>query len=234
MNDTDARLWHPWLRINRVLRVMRHTRWSTEAWSLVMIEFRKAVALRGDSPNDLLCSSLMDWGSLSFRFTLALAQFARWLYRGQRPNALARVLNRGAAAVFARGVAPNYLVTLELTGRRSGRTISLPLVMTVRDRERYLVSNHGADVAWVQNVKAAAGRAVLRHGRTEHVRLEEIAIEKRAPVVKAHLRRAPGARPHIPVDKDAPLEEFEAIATRIPVFRVLCAGETVIQTVGRR
>jgi hypothetical protein len=32
MNDTDARLWHPWLRINRVLRVMLHTRWSAEAW----------------------------------------------------------------------------------------------------------------------------------------------------------------------------------------------------------
>jgi hypothetical protein len=31
MNDeraTDARLWYPWLRINRVLRVMLHTRWS--------------------------------------------------------------------------------------------------------------------------------------------------------------------------------------------------------------
>ena len=26
-----ARLWHPWLRINRVLRVMLHTRWSAEA-----------------------------------------------------------------------------------------------------------------------------------------------------------------------------------------------------------
>src|SRR4030095_6197165 len=24
---TDARLWHTWLRINRVLRVMLHTRW---------------------------------------------------------------------------------------------------------------------------------------------------------------------------------------------------------------
>ncbi len=166
----------------------------------------------------------MDWRSLRFGFTLVLGQFARWLYRGQRPNTLARVLNRGAAAVFARGVAPNYLVTLELTGRCSGRTISLPLVMTVRDQERYLVSNHGADVAWVQNVKAAAGRAVLRHGRTENVRLEELAIEKRAPVLKEHLRRAPGARPHIPVDKDAPLEEFEAIAARIPVFRVLSAG----------
>jgi hypothetical protein len=27
----DARLWHPWLRINRVLRAMLHTRWSAEA-----------------------------------------------------------------------------------------------------------------------------------------------------------------------------------------------------------
>jgi hypothetical protein len=35
MNETDARLWHPWLRINRVLRVMLHTRWSAEAWSVV-------------------------------------------------------------------------------------------------------------------------------------------------------------------------------------------------------
>ena len=24
----DARLWHPWLRIDRVLRAMLHTRWS--------------------------------------------------------------------------------------------------------------------------------------------------------------------------------------------------------------
>src|SRR5262245_1331292 len=31
MTDTDARLWHPWLRINRVLRVILHTRWFAEA-----------------------------------------------------------------------------------------------------------------------------------------------------------------------------------------------------------
>jgi hypothetical protein len=34
---TDARLWHPWLRINRVLRVMLQTRWSAEAWSQVRL-----------------------------------------------------------------------------------------------------------------------------------------------------------------------------------------------------
>jgi hypothetical protein len=46
VNDTDARLWHPWLRINRVLRVMLHTRWSAQAWSQVRIEFKRALALR--------------------------------------------------------------------------------------------------------------------------------------------------------------------------------------------
>jgi hypothetical protein len=47
MNATDARLWHPWLRINRVLRVMLHTPWSAETWSQVRVEFMKALAARG-------------------------------------------------------------------------------------------------------------------------------------------------------------------------------------------
>jgi hypothetical protein len=42
VNDTDARLWHPWLRINRVSRVMLHTRWSAAAWSRVWVEFMRA------------------------------------------------------------------------------------------------------------------------------------------------------------------------------------------------
>lgn len=46
MNDTDARLWHPWLRINRVLRAMLHERWSAEAWPQVRTEFTKALTLR--------------------------------------------------------------------------------------------------------------------------------------------------------------------------------------------
>lgn len=151
-------------------------------------------------------------------------RFKRWLYRGNRPGALAALLNRGSAIVHALGIAPNYLVTLEVVGRRSGRPVSLPLVMAVVEGERYLVSMLGADVAWVRNVKATGGRAVLRHGRTEQVRLEELPAEQRAPVLKAYLQRAPGARPHVPVSKDAPLEDFEAIAAQIPVFRVVPAG----------
>lgn len=145
----------------------------------------------------------------------------KWLYRGGRPGRLATVINRWSAALYALGIAPNYLVTLDVRGRRSGRQISLPLVMVVVDGERYLVSMLGADVAWVQNAKAAGGDVTLRHGRREQVHLEEIPAERRAPVLKAYLKRAPGARPHVPVDKDAPLSEFEKVAAQLPVFRVV-------------
>jgi hypothetical protein len=46
---------------------------------------------------------------------------AKWLYRDGRPNRLAMVLNRWSGAIHAFGVAPNYLVTLDVPGRRSGR-----------------------------------------------------------------------------------------------------------------
>ena len=45
---TDAGLWHPSLRINRVLRAMLRMHWSPEAWSVVRLEFRRAVVLRSE------------------------------------------------------------------------------------------------------------------------------------------------------------------------------------------
>src|SRR5690554_2004325 len=99
-------------------------------------------------------------------------RFKLWLYGGMRPNRLARVINRGFAVVHSLGVAPNYFVTLEVVGRRTGRVISFPLVMVVQGGERYLVSMLGANAAWVRNLRAAKGHATLRHGRTEEVLLE--------------------------------------------------------------
>jgi F420H(2)-dependent quinone reductase len=146
---------------------------------------------------------------------------AKWLYRGGRPNQVARILNRCWAAIHALGIAPNYLVSLEVSGRRSGRIIRLPLVMVVIAGERYLVSMLGEEVNWVRNVRAARGNVTLRHGRREEVRLEEVPADRRAPVLKACLKRAPGARPHLPIHKDAPLAEFEQLSSRFAVFRVV-------------
>jgi hypothetical protein len=146
--------------------------------------------------------------------------FHRWLYRGQRPNWIAKILNRVWAAVHSLGVAPNYLVTLEVAGRTSGRIVSLPLVMVVVNGQRYLVSMLGENVQWVRNVQAAGGKAVLRCGGREEVQLEEVPTGQRAPILRAYLQRAPGARPHMPVNKNSALVEFEKIAESFPVFRV--------------
>jgi hypothetical protein len=149
------------------------------------------------------------------------SNFRRWLYRGQRSNWIARMLNRAWASVVSSGVASNLYATLEVTGRKSGRTVSLPVVVAVVDGERYLVSMLGENVHWVQNVRADAGRAVLHSGGREEVRLEEVPVDQRTPILKAYLQCAPGARPHVPVNKDAPIAEFEKIATSFPVFRVV-------------
>jgi deazaflavin-dependent oxidoreductase (nitroreductase family) len=180
-----------------------------------------------DIPSELGCGKSADVLILEaapLMIMNSLYRLKRWLYRGGRPNWIATVLNRLSAAVHALGIAPNYMVTLEVRGRRSGRTISLPLVMVVVEGERYLVSMLGAGADWVRNVKAAGGNVTLRHGHREEVRLEEVPVDRRAPVLKAYLKRAPGARPHIPVQKDAPLSEFEQVAAQFPVFRVVAKG----------
>ena len=99
--------------------------------------------------------------------------------------------------------------------------VRLPLVMAVVAGERYLVSMLGEEVDWVRNVKAAGGNVTLCHGRREPVHLEEVAADRRAPVLKAYLQCAPGARPHLPIHKDAPLSEFEQVSSNFPGFRVV-------------
>lgn len=157
---------------------------------------------------------------------MAKGAFRRWMYRGQRPNWLARTLNRVDVALSGLGVASNYgLATLEVTGRTSGRTISLPVAIAVVNGQRYLVSMLGENVQWVKNVRAAGGRAVIRSGGRAEVRLEEVPVDQRAPILKTYLRRAPGARSHMSVDMNAPLADFEKIAGAYPTFHIVTLGQ---------
>ena len=149
-----------------------------------------------------------------------LTKAERWMYPGGRPNGPARLLNRGWAIVHAAGLLPQRFVTLEVPGRRTGRMLSFPLVMADYQGERYLVSMLGENSNWLRNVRATGGRAVLRHGRREAVCLEEVDPGARAPIVRRYLSLVPGPRAFIPVDRDAPLEEFQKVAPQVPVFRV--------------
>jgi deazaflavin-dependent oxidoreductase (nitroreductase family) len=143
------------------------------------------------------------------------------MYRGGRPNRLASLLNGMWRRAAAAGFGPKRLTALEVRGRKTGRVTSFPVVVADYDGERYVVSMLGERANWVSNVRAAGGEAVLQHGDRETVRLEEVPPADRPPILKAYLQAAPGARAHVPVDPRAPVSDFEPIAARYPVFRIV-------------
>ncbi len=138
---------------------------------------------------------------------------------------MASVLNGVWRRAASAGLAPRRLSTLEVRGRRTGRLVSFPVVVADYDNERYLVAMLGDRVNWVANMRAAGGEAALRHGGREPVRLEEVDIDARAPILQRYLQLAPGARAHMPASPQSALEDFERIAPQYPVFRVRTARE---------
>lgn len=149
-----------------------------------------------------------------------VASYRRRSYPDGRPSGLARALNGATALAHALGVWPGRLVTLRVRGRRTGRPISFPMVMVSVEGERYLVSMLGERANWVHNLRADGGNALLLHGRREEVHLEEVEVAARPPILRRYLACAPGARPHVAVDRRAALAAFAEVASRYPVFRV--------------
>jgi deazaflavin-dependent oxidoreductase (nitroreductase family) len=156
----------------------------------------------------------------------------RAMYAQGRGNATARRFARFWAFVLGAGLAPRRWVTLEVPGRRTGQARRFPLGLADWQGDWYLVSMLGNDCHWVRNVRAANGDVIIRHGRARRHHLVEVPVAERAPILQRYLRKAPGARPHIPVDRNAPLAEFAAIAARYPAFRIETATTPTRQSQG--
>lgn len=148
------------------------------------------------------------------------AERAREMYAGARGDADAKWFARFWGRVFAAGLMPRRWVTLEVAGRRTGQPMRVPLGMADLNGRWYLVSMLGPNSNWVLNAEAADGRVILHRRRASPVVLVEVPVEERAPILRRYLAKAAGARPHIPVTRDAPLGEFAAVAADYPVFAV--------------
>lgn len=143
-----------------------------------------------------------------------------WFYRGGKARALGKAFSRFWAAWASLGLPPRRQVGMEVKGRRSGRPHRLAVVVAKHEGEQYLVSMVG-EKEWVKNVRAAGGEAYIVSGRRRKVRLEEVPVQRRAPIIKEYLRLAPGGRPHIGLSAKASIEECAGVASNHPVFRIV-------------
>jgi hypothetical protein len=102
---------------------------------------------------------------------------------------------------------------------------------------RYLVASYGV-VNWVQNLRAAGGRAELRRGHTtEKITTIELPPEQAGPILHFSLQAGPPGiprpivrifrrffvLPYLDVDMSSSGDEFARSAVRHPVFLVQTA-----------
>ena len=146
--------------------------------------------------------------------------YLRLFYRDWRPTRLGKLVTAALAWVSGLGLTPRILLTLQVRGRRSGRLHDTVLVVAKHDGQRYLVSMLGDGSEWVRNVRAAGGMAFVKRGRSRPVRLTEVPVRERGPILKAYCQVATSGRQHFPLSHNAPLAEFDALAERYPVFRI--------------
>lgn len=146
--------------------------------------------------------------------------YLRFFYRGWRPTRIGRLWSRVYAWVSGLGLVPRMLLTLQTNDRTSGRVNATILVVATYQDQRYLVSMLGEGSEWVQNVRAAGGKASIKRGRSQPVQLTEIPPHERASILKAWAQVATSGRHHLPVPHDAPISAFEVIAGDYPVFRI--------------
>lgn len=138
-----------------------------------------------------------------------------------RPKWL-KLMNALGGFLLRRGIRFGPPLLLSVPGRRSGQLRTTPVSPVVVANQRYLVAGF-ADADWVKNARAS-GWGLLGHGKQRNrVRLRELPIAERPPVLKAFVTEMRGSRGFINVPPDAPLSTFAAVADRFPVFRVEAA-----------
>ena len=132
-------------------------------------------------------------------------------------------MNKVFMTLSRTGLGMKELPVLTVPGRTSGKPRSTPLSVLDLDGRRYLLEGFpGAD--WARNVRAAAGRATLRIGRsTEEVQLVEVEGDEALSVLRLWPERmADGAKIMLDAGVVTAVtpEAFEAVAGRCGVFRI--------------
>jgi deazaflavin-dependent oxidoreductase (nitroreductase family) len=139
--------------------------------------------------------------------------------RTYRLGASRRLVNAVIGPLTRVGLAGRHTYILTVRGRKTGKAYSTPVIL-IEDGGRWLVAPYG-EVGWVRNARAAAEVEISRAGRSETLRIEEVAPEQAGPVLKQYLENVAAVRPFFDVTPDSSLDEFVTEASRHPVFRLI-------------
>jgi len=149
-----------------------------------------------------------------------------------RPGAIEGSFGRALVFLIRIGLVRGHFYVLEVRGRKSGRTISLPVDPLDLDGQRYLVCARG-NANWVRNARAAGEVVLVRAMRRRSYAARELPPDMRPPVLKAYLDRfASEVQRFFPVPKGSAVESFNDLAPRYPVFALQPLDETVRGTGG--
>jgi F420H(2)-dependent quinone reductase len=155
-----------------------------------------------------------------------------------RVGLFVRSNNAVMRSLIRAGVRIGTFAVLTVPGRRTGRPVHVPLVVFSRGGNRYLVASYGV-VNWVQNLRAADGRAELRRGHTtEKIVAVEMRPEQAGPILRFSLHTGPPGvprlivgifrrffvLPYLDVDMSSSGEDFARSAVGHPVFLVQTAA----------
>jgi deazaflavin-dependent oxidoreductase (nitroreductase family) len=136
-----------------------------------------------------------------------------------RPSGLIKASNGFMKWLSSHGIGPKKMVSLTVTGRKSGEPRSVAVNEVVVNGQRYLVAPRG-NTEWARNARVNPN-AEIKRGKSENVTLTELPSGERGPIIQAYLREnALVTKREFGIDPKAPIGEFEAIADKHPVFKI--------------
>ncbi|MBA3426156.1 MAG: deazaflavin-dependent nitroreductase [Rubrobacteraceae bacterium] len=132
-----------------------------------------------------------------------------------------KLANPVIVALQRRGVVIGTMRVLSVPGRKSGKLRAIPVSPLTVNGERYIIAGlERAD--WVKNARIAGWGILARGRKQERINLIELPLQERAPVLREFPRKVPRGVQYFRqlYGISGTPEEFEALASRCPVFRV--------------
>ena len=143
-----------------------------------------------------------------------------------RPALLDRIFGQTLAFLVWIGLIRGHFYVLEVRGRKTAKTISLPVDPLDLDGRRYLVCARG-NSNWVRNARAAGEVVLARAMRRHRYAVCKLPPGERPAILKSYLDRFAGeVRRFFPVPKGSSAEAFNDLARRYPLFELKPLDDT--------